>query len=197
MELQLNNDLLQTQCQLFNFDDPQVDPVDLSNSMTLFREKNGGVGLAANQVGLDLAVINIKGIDGCLFNPRIVYKSDVTDTMEEGCLSFPGLAVKIKRSKMVRLRWTDAFGQTKTQQFGGYSARVIQHEIDHINGILFYNRAHQYHRSRAMKKWRKQGGHKIQRTTVPASMDTSALGIPSIQGNHPFVISPTTAPNLY
>lgn len=130
------------------------DLIHFSNSLTITREKFNGIGLAANQVGVPYRVISIKGIDSCLFNPLIVDKSEDHDSMDEGCLSFPGLIVRVPRSKRIRVRFMNALGEIKTQDFLGMTARVIQHEIDHLDAVMFYDRAHFIHKERAMRKWK-------------------------------------------
>lgn len=155
INLQLTENLLDTKCDPVDYDNFPYDPVELSNAMTLFREEKKGVGLAANQVGIPYRVVSVKGIDSCMFNPKVVYEEPHFMVMEEGCLSFPGLSVKIKRPTMIRVRWTDAFGRTTTDKFVDLTARVILHEIDHLDGIRFYNRANKFHRDQAFRKWKR------------------------------------------
>lgn len=78
--------------------------------------------------------------------------SEEVITLEESCLSFPRLIVKIKRPRHVRVRFQSPTGETVTQQFTGMTARVFQHELDHLNGVLFYTRANRFHREKAFKK---------------------------------------------
>ena len=75
------------------------------------------------------------------FNPKIIHPSEKTITLEEGCLTFPGLTVKIKRPQHVRVRFTTPNGEIITKQFTGMTARIFQHELDHLNGITFNKRA--------------------------------------------------------
>ena len=157
--LQLTNDMLTQVCDPFDFENAPYEPINLSNNLTLLREKYRGLGLAANQVGLNLRVISVKGIDSCLFNPKIVDFNPVTIQMEEGCLSFPGMVVKIKRPIALRLRYADATGAVQTKTFNGWAARSIQHEVDHLDGILFYNRANKFHRDQALNQWNRSIRH--------------------------------------
>ena len=99
MELKLVNDILEKPCEPFNFENPPYDIAELNNALTLYRDENLGLGLAANQVGIPYRVISVKGMDTCMFNPKIVYSSVEEQLSEEGCLSFPGLIVKIKRAE--------------------------------------------------------------------------------------------------
>lgn len=154
IKLSLDKQFLEVVCERFDFSNPPFNPIALSNSLTTFREGMKGIGLAANQVGLNLRVVSIKGIDSCLFNPQIVHASEEKDVMEEGCLSFPGMVFKIKRSKSIRVRFTDALGNVQTQSYAGLTARCIQHEIDHLNGILFFNQTSLYHRMQGQRKFK-------------------------------------------
>ena len=85
------------------------------------------------------------------FNPRIVYSSPEVTSMEEACVSFPGVTVKVKRSKEIRVRFQTPSGMLVTKKFDGLTARTFQHELDHLDGILFFNRANRYHREKALK----------------------------------------------
>jgi peptide deformylase len=117
-----------------------------------------GIGLAAPQVGRSLAlcVIDLPADydtteDGrrlnpdaamplVLLNPEIVSASNKTDEHEEGCLSFPGLRGNIERPTEIALRYMDEFGASHEKTFVDFLARVIQHEVDHLNGVLFIDR---------------------------------------------------------
>jgi peptide deformylase len=71
------------------------------------------------------------------FNPRIVMLSIERTSMKEGCLSFPGLVLDIERPTVCKVRYTQPNGQTVTKEFTGMTARVVQHEVDHLRGRLF------------------------------------------------------------
>lgn len=100
--------------------------------------KNHGVGLAANQVGLDtrLFVMGSQGVGYAFFNPEIIDVSGET-VFEEGCLSFPGLFLPVKRPEIVKIKYFDMYGEEKTQEFSGLSARIVLHEYDHMEGIVY------------------------------------------------------------
>jgi peptide deformylase len=119
-------------------------------------EKNG-IGLAANQVGVPYRIFAMRGQpqNFVCFNPKIVQPSEEEITLEEGCLTFPGLVVKVKRHRHIRVRFTTPNGDTRTETFTGMSARVFQHELDHLEGKLYFNRASRYHKELAMKKWKR------------------------------------------
>ncbi len=99
-----------------------------------------GVGIAAPQVGVNeriflMTLDNKKVLP--MINPEILEMSEAKELGEEGCLSLPNQWGKVERSKEVLVRFMDTKGQTTTLKFSGFEAREIQHETDHINGILF------------------------------------------------------------
>ena len=107
-----------------------------------------GVGLAANQVGVleRVLVLRIPGakeedppIRIAMLNPEILSSSG-EQTGEEGCLSFPGLYFDVKRALRINVRAQDLEGRTVESEAQGYLARAIQHEVDHLNGILYIDR---------------------------------------------------------
>ncbi|PKL47430.1 MAG: peptide deformylase [Candidatus Riflebacteria bacterium HGW-Riflebacteria-2] len=100
-----------------------------------------GVGLAAPQVGVNirLAIIDIGDDPLVLINPRIL-KSSGKETCEEGCLSLPGLTEKVERAKKVVCEATDLDGSLYELEAEGLLARAVQHELDHLDGVLFIDR---------------------------------------------------------
>ena len=158
MELVKSNDpILTTPCQQFNFQNPPFDPTEFSRELVKNLYDWNGLGLAANQVGIPYRIFAMRGNpeNFVCFNPKIVQPSEMQVVLEEGCLSHPGLLVKVKRPQHIRVRFTTPNGETLTKQFTGMTARVFQHEMDHLGGIVFYNRANRYHKEQAMKKWKK------------------------------------------
>jgi len=145
--------ILSTPTANFDFVTPQVNPHELVREMLEIMNANKGIGLSANQIGYSVRVFVMRGVDQnyACFNPKIVGHSEEENTLEEGCLSYPGLNIKIKRWNTVRLRFQTASGGIDTLSVAGLTARVIQHEIDHLDGYPFYNRANRYHRDKAMK----------------------------------------------
>jgi peptide deformylase len=157
MELQLVNSsdpILREQCQLFDFKTTLIDINDLAQSMVRFLHNNNGIGLAANQVGYSLRIfaMRVHPQNFVCINPRIVWKSEKQVLLEEGCLSYPNLIVKVKRPEFIRARFWLPNGQVKTEKFIGMSARCFQHEMDHLDGKVFYEQANRYHRDQAFKK---------------------------------------------
>jgi peptide deformylase len=163
MILQLipNHDaMLRTPTIPFDFDNPPVDPVELFQNLCDTMCEHRGVGLSANQVGLPYSVFVIGNPDDkenviAVFNPKIVDKSDEDVLMEEGCLSYPGLYTMVKRPSAVRVRYTNQNGNTNTIKFDGFTARVFQHEFDHINGIVYTSRVSSIHMQRALRQKKK------------------------------------------
>jgi len=158
MELVKSNDpILTTPCQPFNFLNPPLDPTEFSRELIKNLYSWNGLGLAANQVGIPYRVFAMRGQpeNFVCFNPKIVQPSEMQVVLEEGCLSYPGLLVKVKRAQHIRVRFQTPNGETITKQFTGMTARVFQHEMDHLDGIVFYNRANRFHKEQAMKKWKK------------------------------------------
>jgi peptide deformylase len=160
MELKLvpaTDPILRTKCENFDFENPTIWPVELAKDLVKFMYDNNGIGLAANQVGIPYRVFAMRGHpeNFVCFNPRIVQASEQQVTLEEGCLTYPGLLVKIKRPQHVRVRFRMANGEVRTDTFTGLTARTFQHELDHLDGIEFFSRANKYHREQAFKKWKK------------------------------------------
>jgi len=120
-------------------------------------EKNQGVGLAANQVGIDERIIVVKtgtkpGDFLALVNPRILEKSRKIEMGEEGCLSIPGLFLNIKRAKKIEIEGIKEDGEKIKIEAEGLLARIFQHEIDHIEGILIIDRLPFFQRLKIKKK---------------------------------------------
>lgn len=145
--------ILMTPCENFDFDNPPGDPNELALGLMQVMNDNNAIGLAANQVGIPLRVFCMRGHpeNAVCFNPKIIHYGDEIETLEEGCLSFPGVSVKIKRPKDIRVRFQTPSGQVVTQAFSGLTARTFQHELDHLDGILFFNRTNKYYRDKALK----------------------------------------------
>jgi peptide deformylase len=97
-----------------------------------------GAGIAAPQIGqsLRMCIAIINGRHTPIINPKITQKSKETDTMEEGCLSLPKIWLPITRSVGITLVYTDAKGKEQERKLEGFNARVVQHELDHLDGIL-------------------------------------------------------------
>ncbi len=116
-----------------------------------------GVGLAANQVGVAkrVAVIDAEGTRLALVNPKIVASSG-EETGEEGCLSIPDLFADVSRPDRVTLEALDQTGTPYRVELTGLAARAAQHEIDHLDGILFLDHLSPLKRRRMLSKWKKE-----------------------------------------
>lgn len=124
-----------------------------ASMLEILRDK-GGIGLSANQVGLPLnmCVIELQASDPkMMLNPRIIKQSDKMVGMKEGCLSLPGAIVAVARHSSVTVEYEDVTGETVTLEAEGLLSCCLQHEIDHLNGILMINRVPELHKSRALK----------------------------------------------
>ena len=146
--------VLRNPTEKFDFDNPQTDPKELQKGLIETMEKYGGLGLSANQVGVDLSVFVMRTQDEgivAFFNPEITQVSQETEMMKEGCLSFPDIYIMLKRPKVIVLDYQTVEGEERSIQLEGIGARCVQHEIDHLNGIIFLQRASRLKLERAMK----------------------------------------------
>jgi peptide deformylase len=149
--------ILTQRIESFNFANPPIDPIELADNMSATLEKHFGLGLSANQVGLPYRMFIMRGETNniAVFNPRIVSVSNEVISLEEACLSFPGLNLKIKRPRTIRVRYQNEYGETNTHTYTNMTARIFLHEYDHLEGVLFFNRANRYHKEQAFKKRKK------------------------------------------
>lgn len=115
-----------------------------------------GVGLAAPQVGVPRRLFTFETGEegGAYVNPEIVWRSDETQEGEEGCLSVPGLYFPVVRAMRVRVRARELDGSPVERDAEGFLARIFQHEIDHLDGVLFVDRLDPERRREAMRTLR-------------------------------------------
>ena len=153
-----NNMILRQKAEDFNFDVVGIyDPKELFESMCELMCKERGIGLAAPQCGIPLNVF-IMGNPSepssiiSVFNPKIIEDIGTEVYYDEGCLTFPGLFVRMKRNSAIRVRYTNYRNYTDTIKFDGMTARVFLHEYDHLQGILYTNIAKPYHLEKAKRK---------------------------------------------
>ena len=117
-----------------------------------------GIGLAAVQIGIPLRVVVIDISKGdekkpyFFVNPNIVWRSDKTSTYEEGCLSIPNQFAEIERPESCRVEYLDLNNQKKEIEASGLLSTCIQHEIDHLNGILFIDYLSKLKKNMIIKK---------------------------------------------
>ena len=140
LEVLKNNPVLGTECKEWDFTNPPFDLRPFVVAMVELMHQKGGLGLAANQCGYPFRIFAMRGSpeNFVLVNPRIVNLSGDNIELEEACLSYPGLIVSKKRSQHCRVRFEGPDGQTYTKQFTGMTSRVVQHEVDHLNGKAFW-----------------------------------------------------------
>lgn len=138
--------VLEKKTRKVNFDELKKNLPALLADMFDTMDAVGGIGLAANQIGLDLrlAVIKIKREDDeplsiVIINPEMVEKSGALYE-EEGCLSFPGFFAKIRRAAKVKVRAINEKGMPIEINAEGLFAKAIQHELDHLDGLVFISR---------------------------------------------------------
>jgi len=145
----------------WNFDH-DTDAEELEQAMCKFMLANNGIGLAANQIGITKRVFvmgsnNINGFPApfALFNRRILEASEEIVLDQEGCLSYPGLFLTVKRPSWVTVEYQNSKGDTIEARFDGYLAKCFQHELDHLDGVCFVDKVSQMKLNLAMKKLRK------------------------------------------
>ena len=117
-----------------------------------------GVGLAANQVGRlrRVLVAALEDEEYAVVNPRIEGSAEETEVGSEGCLSIPGIQVEVERPTAVTVSGQDPSGNPIRLEAEGLLARIIQHEIDHLNGVLILDRTDRESRKAALREWRER-----------------------------------------
>jgi peptide deformylase len=133
-----------------------------------------GVGLAANQVGVArrVAVVETEDEKLVLINP-VILEAEGRDTAEEGCLSIPKVYADVTRPEKIVLEAIDREGNRYTKTLDGLAARAVQHEIDHLDGILFVDHLGLLKRKRILSKWKKEHeGDSFVSEVGPASAGT-------------------------
>lgn len=144
--------VLRKKAREIKFITPEIKNLIANMKETIATEE--GIGLAASQVGVLERVIVLKTEKGLevFINPKILKKSKEKEVAEEGCLSFPSLWLKIKRPKEVEIRTLNEKEEKLETKVQGLLARVFQHEIDHLDGILFIDRLSFWQRIKIKKR---------------------------------------------
>ena len=152
------NEILEREVKDVDLENPGFDPVELKKEMVEFMIANNGIGLSANQIGLDAKVFvmgdSVENSTMCI-NPTVLQYTQDTVIDVEGCLSFPNVFVKIKRPKEILARYWNENLEECTVKIEGYSAKCYLHELDHLLGITFKDRASKLKWDIAQKKTRK------------------------------------------
>jgi peptide deformylase len=130
----------------------------LTEDMLATMRENDGVGLAANQVGRlrRVLVASVEDEDYVIVNPVLSDRSETTERGQEGCLSIPGINVEVDRPTAVTVTGQDASGEPLRIEAQEMLARVLQHEVDHLDGVLILDRTDRQSRKAAMREWREQ-----------------------------------------
>ncbi len=150
-----NEPVLRKKCEKVKKVDEEIKKLIVDMAQTMKEEQ--GIGLAAPQVGVSKRVIVVQtDLEGrrilALVNPKIIKKSQEKEKDEEGCLSFPGIFLEIKRAKEVEVEGLDIKREKIKLKAKGLLARVFQHEIDHLDGVLFIDRISFWQRLKIRKK---------------------------------------------
>ncbi len=129
--------------------------VRLAGDMLATMHDNDGVGLAANQVGrLKRVLVASVEEDYVIVNPVLTDWSTTTERGAEGCLSIPGIQVEVERPTAVTVSGQDVSGKPLRIEASDMLARVLQHEVDHLDGVLILDRTDRESRKAAMREWR-------------------------------------------
>lgn len=155
--------ILYQEVKRFNFSDPPINPGELVNNLIETMIENKGLGLSANQCGLPyrcFVLFSEKPFG--VFNPTLVERTTEQVLLDEGCMSFKNLFVKIKRPKSIKVRYQKFDGEIVTETYTGMTARTFLHELDHLNGIDYTRRANRIHLERAVRQ-RKNISRQIKR----------------------------------
>tara|TARA_B100001778_G_scaffold281633_1_gene246828 strand:+ start:95 stop:613 length:519 start_codon:yes stop_codon:yes gene_type:complete len=149
----------------------ELDRKELKDNLIETMNNFTGIGLSANQCGIMERVfvmysdVKKKEIIAC-FNPKIIYESEEKITMDEGCLTFPGLWLKVKRPDGIEVEYEDENGEKQEKAMFGLEARIFQHEYDHMKGTDFTQRVSRLKLDRAKKRLRKVQ-KKLDRPVLP------------------------------
>lgn len=161
-----DNEILRTVSQPIKRITADLKPFALEMVKTM--EEENGVGLAAPQVGRNIRMIVCKLNPGekneviiPMINPEILEFSKKTVAGEEGCLSLPGVWGKVTRCESILMRFQTLKGESRTLELTGFNARIIQHEIDHLDGVLFADKAFDMEVAKRSKGSKLQEGRHI------------------------------------
>jgi peptide deformylase len=155
--LKSNNPLLRTLSKAFDFESPEISAQEIYELLRTKMCELKTLGLSAPQLGIMSRVFVFGNPDEPdsimpVFNPKIVNFGDDSVVYEEQCSTFPGLFLKIRRSTTIRMRYANLNGDIETHNFQGMTARVAQHEVNHLDGVLFTDKANLYHLQQAKRR---------------------------------------------
>ena len=160
------NEILRQRVKDFDFENCILDPEKLEAELIETMLANDGIGLAAVQVGIAVRVFTMgyrasPELAQAFFNPVVVSCTDEVEDLEEGCLSFPGMYVNIKRPKKILARWQNSKGEWQESEFDGYNCKCFLHELDHLEGIVFQDRVSSLKWAMAVKKSKPKKNKKV------------------------------------
>lgn len=155
------NPILKEQIDQFDFSKPSHDPIQLEKQLIELMFQENGMGLAANQAGIKARVFvmghkNDPSSAQAYFNPMVVAHVDEMEELDEGCLSFPGIFMPVKRPKKIKACWQNSKGEWEEGIFEGYDCKCFLHELDHLEGITFKDRVSLLKWTMAIKKSKKR-----------------------------------------
>lgn len=145
--------ILKQKIDLFDFKELPVDPIELSVNLYETLMSSSYIGLSAPQVGLAHRAFALRTQPGIVcFNPRLVDVSAEEIVLDEVDFSFPHLAFPVKRPKKIKVRYAEPNSIVKTVVFEGMTARYFLQQLDHLDGILYTQKANKIHLDRAIRK---------------------------------------------
>lgn len=167
----LSDPVLYKPLQEFDFNG-DIDADMLANIMYDRMQELGGIGLSANQVGLNIKmfVMGIEGVKMAIFNPEILYQEGET-VQDEGCLSFPGIFVKVKRSETIKVKFFNVKGEERQEYITGMTARIFLHEFDHMLGKTMKERVSKLKWDLATKKYKHKKEKLVKKYTQKTLID--------------------------
>lgn len=133
---------LKRPCKYVKFPEMSAHALQVYERLVAALKEHNALGLAANQIGSDLRMIVINGVNGphtCIANP-IITSARGRQTNREACLSLPGVILSVKRPLRIRVQGDNQYGNRVSFKFEGMQARIACHEIDHINGVLMIDK---------------------------------------------------------
>lgn len=154
----IDDKILRTVQPRFNFSNPATDPIQLAKTLAESMITNQTVALSAPQIGLPYRAFCIASNPIiCCFNPVIADKSTEQVLLEEGDCNFPSLLLKVKRSKIIKIRYAEPNGNFVTKKFVGITARIMLQMVDHLDGKLFFDYCSRAQKDIAIAKANKLG----------------------------------------
>jgi peptide deformylase len=151
-----NHELMNRVPKLFDFEKDKDSACFIGSVLFQKMGDLGGIGLSANQLGLDMQVFVMANNDDkgiYIFNPQIIETSKQEVTFKEGCLSYPGIFLYIKRPLEIKAKYYNEFGEENVVVYRGLTARVFQHEYDHMMGTDFTRKVSKFKLNLAKKKY--------------------------------------------